>query len=73
MKTPTGTDHASLSICLLGDLRLTDADGVVRKLPASKKTRALIGYLIATGQPHRRANRHGPERPDSSRCRGRTT
>ncbi len=24
------------------------------KLPASKKTRALLGYLIATGQPHRR-------------------
>ena len=54
MKTPTGTEHASLSICLLGDLQLTDADGAVRKLPASKKTRALIGYLVATGQPHRR-------------------
>src|SRR5215510_8695394 len=44
----------TLSICLLGDLRLVDDEEAVRKLPASKKTRALIGYLIATGQPHRR-------------------
>jgi DNA-binding SARP family transcriptional activator/tetratricopeptide (TPR) repeat protein len=43
-----------LQISLLGDLRLAGADRTAKKLPASKKTRALIGYLIATGQPHRR-------------------
>jgi DNA-binding SARP family transcriptional activator/tetratricopeptide (TPR) repeat protein len=45
---------AELHIRLLGDLQLTSADGRARKLPASKKTRALIGYLVATGRPHRR-------------------
>ena len=29
-------------------------DGPALTLPASRKTRALLGYLIATGQPHRR-------------------
>jgi DNA-binding SARP family transcriptional activator len=43
-----------LQISLLGELRLTDADGRVAVLPASKKTRALLGYLVATGRPHRR-------------------
>jgi DNA-binding SARP family transcriptional activator/tetratricopeptide (TPR) repeat protein len=46
--------HSGIQIRLLGDLQLTSTDGRARKLPASKKTRALIGYLIATGRPHRR-------------------
>jgi DNA-binding SARP family transcriptional activator/tetratricopeptide (TPR) repeat protein len=46
--------RSGLHIRLLGDLQITSADGRARKLPASKKTRALIGYLIATGRPHRR-------------------
>ena len=44
----------SLKIRLLGELRLVYGDGPALVLPASKKTRALLGYLIATGQAHRR-------------------
>ncbi|MDQ3779052.1 MAG: AAA family ATPase [Chloroflexota bacterium] len=48
-----GTGAAPLQIRLLGGLRLIrDEHDVV--LPPSKKTRALLGYLIATGHPHRR-------------------
>jgi DNA-binding SARP family transcriptional activator/predicted ATPase len=43
-----------LQIRLLGELRLTHADGRAVLLPASKKTRALLGYLVATGRPHLR-------------------
>jgi DNA-binding SARP family transcriptional activator len=43
-----------LKIRLLGELQLAHGDGPALTLPASKKTRALLGYLIATGQPHRR-------------------
>jgi len=43
-----------LRIQLLGELRLSDASGRALPLPASKKTRALLGYLIATGRPHQR-------------------
>jgi DNA-binding SARP family transcriptional activator len=43
-----------LRIRLLGELQLGRGDGPALTLPASKKTRALLGYLIATGQPHRR-------------------
>lgn len=43
----------SLNIRLLGELRLA-RDGTPLPLPASRKTRALLGYLIATGQAHRR-------------------
>ncbi|MDQ3643118.1 MAG: ATP-binding protein, partial [Actinomycetota bacterium] len=42
-----------LQIRLLGGLHLA-RDGHDVALPASKKTRALLGYLIVTGQPHRR-------------------
>ena len=41
-------------IRLLGELQLARGDGPALPLPASKKTRALLGYLIATAQPHRR-------------------
>lgn len=43
-----------LKIRLLGELQLASGDGPAQVLPASKKTRALLGYLIATGQAHRR-------------------
>ena len=45
---------SSLKIRLLGELQLGRGDGPALALPASKKTRALLGYLIATGQAHRR-------------------
>ena len=45
---------SSLKIRLLGELQLGRGDGPALTLPASRKTRALLGYLIATGQPHRR-------------------
>lgn len=44
---------SSLAIRLLGDLQVVHDDRAVA-LPASRKTRALLGYLVATGQPHRR-------------------
>ena len=40
--------QAGLGIRLLGELQLTRA-GIVVSLPASKRTRALLGYLVATG------------------------
>jgi DNA-binding SARP family transcriptional activator len=43
-----------LQINLLGDLRLI-RHGRNLALPPSKKTRALLAYLIATGHPHLRA------------------
>jgi DNA-binding SARP family transcriptional activator/tetratricopeptide (TPR) repeat protein len=43
-----------LKIRLLGELQLVPGDRPAVTLPASRKTRALLGYLIATGQPHRR-------------------
>ena len=43
-----------LEVRLLGDLRLQRRNEPPMTLPASKKTRALIGYLVGTGQPHRR-------------------
>ena len=43
-----------LNIRLLGELQLVRGDGAAVVPPASRKTRALLGYLIATGQAHRR-------------------
>ena len=43
-----------LTIRLLGELQLAYGDGPALVLPASRKTRALVGFLVATGQPHRR-------------------
>ena len=45
---------SALRIRLLGELQLVGCDGRALALPASKKTRALLGYLIVTGQAHRR-------------------
>lgn len=42
-----------LEIRLLGEVEIVRA-GVTEKLPASRKTRALLGYLVATGRPHLR-------------------
>ncbi len=43
----------SLEISLLGELRVTTAGSAVA-LPASRKARSLLGFLVATGRPHRR-------------------
>jgi pimeloyl-ACP methyl ester carboxylesterase/DNA-binding SARP family transcriptional activator len=42
-----------LSIQTLGELSVA-RDGETLPLPASKKTRALLAYLVLTGRPHRR-------------------
>ena len=42
-----------LEIRLLGELTVL-RDGRAVELPASKKTRALLGYLVATGKPQLR-------------------
>lgn len=43
----------SLEISLLGGLRV-ESMGAEISLPASRKTRALLAFLIGTGRPHRR-------------------
>ncbi|HEY2900459.1 MAG TPA: AAA family ATPase [Polyangia bacterium] len=43
----------TVEIRLLGELEVTH-DGRPRPLPASKKTRALLAYLVATARPHLR-------------------
>ncbi len=42
-----------LEISLLGELRVA-SHGADIALPASRKARALLGFLVATGRPHRR-------------------
>lgn len=56
MEAPVGTrvEPSPPRIRVLGELQLVGRDGRALALPASRKTRALLGYLIATGQPHRR-------------------
>jgi len=44
---------APLEIRLIGEIAVR-RDGVALALPASKKTRALLGYLAVTGRPQRR-------------------
>lgn len=44
---------AELRISLLGELRV-EIDGADLPLPASRKARALLAFLVATGRPHRR-------------------
>src|SRR5688572_1794886 len=48
--TPT---TSALEIRLLGELTVLRG-GVPCPLPSSKKTRALLGYLVSTGRPHSR-------------------
>jgi DNA-binding SARP family transcriptional activator/tetratricopeptide (TPR) repeat protein len=54
MKHPGAGRTSRLSVRLLGELQVLDGNGHAMALPASKKTRALMGYLVATGQPQRR-------------------
>lgn len=44
---------AEFEISLLGELRVV-RDGAEVALPASRKARALLAFLVATGRPHRR-------------------
>jgi pimeloyl-ACP methyl ester carboxylesterase/DNA-binding SARP family transcriptional activator len=48
------TDESVLTIRLLGGLRI-ERSGTPIKLPRSKKTRALLGYLVATERSHHRS------------------
>jgi len=47
------TSRDGLQIHLLGDLKIV-RHGQILALPPSKKTRALLAYLVATGRPHLR-------------------
>lgn len=51
---PQSLPSAELSIVLLGDL-IVARRGQAMPLPASRRTRALLGYLVATARPHARA------------------
>ena len=53
MEIPPPALQGDLRIRLLGDLRL-ERQGVGVPLPASKRTRALLGYLVATGSAQTR-------------------
>jgi DNA-binding SARP family transcriptional activator/predicted ATPase len=53
MPTPRAEKRAVLEVRLLGELSLS-AEGETLALPASKKSRALLAYLVATGRPHLR-------------------
>ena len=61
-----------LAIRLLGDLAVL-RDGDPLELPASKKTRALLGYLATIGGPHTReklCELYSPQVPDRARGSG---
>lgn len=47
------TINHEIQICLLGEVRVI-RDGVELALPPSRKARAVLGYLAASGRPHRR-------------------
>lgn len=49
----SGSMTQELEVFLLGELRVVSG-GRVMPLPASKKARALLAFLVATGRPHRR-------------------
>ncbi len=68
--TGDGASVCGLRIRLLGDLELR-LGGVPLQLPASRRTRALLGYLVGTGTPHSRAGLcdllwDGPDDPRAS-------
>jgi DNA-binding SARP family transcriptional activator/nucleoside-triphosphatase THEP1 len=46
---------ATLHVRLLGDVELHRGDGPALALPPSRRTRALLGYLVATGTAHSRS------------------
>jgi len=47
------TSAGLLRICLLGELRVLRCGNPV-SLPASKRSRALLGYLVSVGRPESR-------------------
>ncbi len=47
------TPNHEIQICLLGEVRVIH-DGAELALPPSRKARAVLGYLAASGRPHRR-------------------
>lgn len=51
--SPKAASAAVIEIRLLGELRVI-RQGAEVALPASRKARALLAYLVATGRPHRR-------------------
>ncbi|HEU5293807.1 MAG TPA: AAA family ATPase [Burkholderiaceae bacterium] len=52
----TAADTGSqLQVRLLGELELRRDSGSALALPPSRRTRALLGYLVATGTPHLRS------------------
>lgn len=51
----TASTAATLHVRLLGDLELRRGDGPALVLPPSRRTRALLGYLVATGASHSRS------------------
>src|SRR6266850_113801 len=50
---PKRPGHGVLGLRLLGEIELV-RDGERAALPPSRKTRALLAFLAATGKPHRR-------------------
>ena len=51
----TASTGARLQVRLLGDLELRRGEGPPLALPPSRRTRALLGYLVATGTPQSRS------------------
>src|SRR5699024_7295058 len=49
------TTSAKLRVRLLGDLEVRRDSGGPLPLPPSRRTRALLGFLVATGVPHSRS------------------
>lgn len=48
------TEQPGLEISVLGELRVRTRAGADVPLPASRKARALLAFLVTTGRPHRR-------------------
>ena len=70
MVTSNSTVDGGLRIRLLGGLELRRS-GSPLQLPASRRTRALLGFLVATGSPHSRSSLcdllwDGPDDPRAS-------
>lgn len=53
--TPDGAAAATLDIRVLGELRIRRGDRLL-SLPASRKSRALLAYLVSTAGPHLRTH-----------------
>lgn len=54
MAPPAAAPGPTLTVRLLGELELRRAGGTPVPLPPSRRTRALLGYLVATGVPQPR-------------------